>query len=263
MTAGPTDAAPRRAVYPDLTGKVVLVTGGATGIGADIVRAFARQGSRVAFLDIQEAPAAGLVAELAGTVPPPLFLRCDLTDLAALTAAVRAVGDQVGPVSVLVNNAADDTRHRLDEITPEVWDRAQAINLRPQFFAAQAVAPMMRAAGGGAIINLSSIAWRLGVDGLDAYGAAKAGVLGLTRSLARALGPQGIRVNAIEPGAVMTDRQRRLWYPTPESVAAMVERQTLRQPLLGSDIARAVLFLSSDEARMITGQSLIVDAGMV
>ncbi len=251
------------AVYPGLADKVVLVTGGATGIGADIVRAFAGQGARVAFLDIQDTPAAKLVADLEAAGPAPLFLRCDLTDLAALAAAAAAVGDRIGPVSVLVNNAADDTRHRLDELTPENWDRAQAVNLRPQFFAAQAVAPGMRAAGGGAIVNLSSIAWRLGVDGLDAYGAAKAGILGLTRSLARALGPDGIRVNAVEPGAVMTDRQRRLWYPTPESVAAMVARQTLRQPLLGSDIARAVLFLASDEARMITGQSLIVDAGMV
>jgi D-xylose 1-dehydrogenase len=251
------------ASYPDLKDKAVLVTGGATGIGADIVRAFAGQGARVAFLDIQESPAVELVAELVETGPAPLFLRCDLTDLAALAAAVTAVGDRIGPVSVLVNNAADDTRHRLDEVTPENWDRSQAINLRPQFFAAQAVAPMMRDAGGGVIVNLSSIAWRLGVDGLDAYGAAKAGILGLTRSLARALGPDGIRVNVVEPGAVMTERQRRLWYPTPESVAAMVERQTLRQPLLGSDIARAALFLASDEARMITGQSLIVDAGMV
>ena len=251
------------ASYPDLTDKVVLVTGGATGIGADIVRAFAGQGARVAFLDIQDTPAADLTAELAGAAHAPLFLHCDLTDLAALNAAVTTVGDRAGPVAVLVNNAADDTRHRLGEVTPEIWDRAQAINLRPQFFAAQAVAPMMRAKGGGAIINLSSIAWRLGVDGLSGYGAAKAGVLGLTRSLARALGPDNIRVNAIEPGAVMTDRQRKLWYPTPESVAAMVERQTLRQPLLGTDIARAALFLASDEARMITGQSLIVDAGMV
>lgn len=250
------------ASYPDLRNKVVLVTGGATGIGADIVRAFAGQGARVAFLDIQDAPAADLVADLAGAAHVPLFLRCDLTDLAALNATVAAVGDRAGRVAVLVNNAADDTRHRIDEVTPESWDRALAINLRPQFFAAQAVAPMMRASGGGAIINLSSIAWRLGVDGLAGYGAAKAGVLGLTRSLARALGEGNIRVNAIEPGAVMTDRQRKLWYPTPESVAAMVARQILRQPLLGSDIARTALFLASDEARMITGQSLIVDAGM-
>lgn len=251
------------ATYPGLRDKVVLVTGGATGIGADIVRAFAGQGARVAFLDIQAAPAAGLVAELAGAAHAPLFLPCDLTDLAALAAAIAVVADRVGPVSVLVNNAADDTRHTLDEVTPEMWDRTVAINLRPQFFAAQAVAPMMRAQGGGAIINLSSIAWRMGADEMAVYGTAKSGVLGLTRALARALGPDNIRVNAIEPGAVMTDRQRKLWYPTPESVEAMVQRQLIRLPLLGSDIARAALFLASDEARMITKQSIIVDAGIV
>ncbi len=251
------------ATYPGLRDKVVLVTGGATGIGADIVRAFAGQGAQVAFLDIQDGPAAGLVGELAGAAHTPVFLPCDLTDLVALQAAIAAVGDSLGPVSVLVNNAADDTRHAIHEVTPEMWDHALAINLRPQFFAAQAVAPMMRGLGGGAIINLSSIAWRIGVEGLVVYGSAKSGVLGLTRALARALGPDNIRVNAVEPGAVMTDRQRALWYPTPESVAAMVERQTLRHALLGSDIARAVLFLASDDARMITRQSLVVDAGMI
>lgn len=250
------------AAYSGLRDRVVLVTGGATGIGADIVRAFSGQGAKVAFLDLQSDPAAALVHELATAAYPPLFLHCDLTDLPALKAATDAVAAGPGPVSVLVNNAADDTRHRLDDVTPEQWDRTLDINLRPQFFAAQAVAPMMRRLGGGAIINLSSIAWRLGADEMPGYGAAKAGVLGLTRALARALGPDGIRVNAIEPGAVMTDRQRRLWYPTAESVAVMVERQILKSPLLGSDIARAALFLASDEARMITAQSLIVDGGM-
>jgi NAD(P)-dependent dehydrogenase (short-subunit alcohol dehydrogenase family) len=250
------------ATYPGLRDKVVLVTGGGTGIGADIVRAFAGQGARVAFLDIQDGPAAELVAELAGGAHAPVYLHCDLTDLAALKTSIAAVADRVGPVSVLVNNAADDTRHGLDEVTPEMWDRTVAINLRPQFFAAQAVAPMMRGLGGGAIINLSSIAWRMGADEMAVYGTAKSGVLGLTRALARALGPDNIRVNAIEPGAVMTDRQRKLWYSTPESVEAMVQRQLLRLPLLGSDIARTALFLASDEARMITKQSIIVDAGM-
>jgi NAD(P)-dependent dehydrogenase (short-subunit alcohol dehydrogenase family) len=250
------------ATYPGLAGKVVLVTGGATGIGADIVRAFAGQGARVAFLDIQDGPAADLAADLAVGSHAPVYLHCDLTDLAALKSAVEAVADRVGPVGALVNNAADDTRHRLDEVTPEMWDRCEAINLRPQFFAAQAVAPMMRGLGGGAIINLSSIAWRLGAAEMAVYGTAKAAVLGLTRALARALGPDNIRVNAIEPGAVMTDRQRKLWYPTEASVAAMVDRQLIRQVLRGEDIARTALFLASDDARMITGQSVIVDAGM-
>jgi NAD(P)-dependent dehydrogenase (short-subunit alcohol dehydrogenase family) len=251
------------ATYPDLAGKVVLVTGGATGIGADIVRAFAVQGARVAFLDIQDGPAADLVADLAEGAHPPVFRQCDLTDLAALKSAIAAVGDRVGPVSVLVNNAANDTRHRLEDVTPEMWDRCEAINLRPQFFAAQAVAPMMRGLGGGAIINMSSIAWRIGAAEMAVYGTAKAGVLGLTRALARALGPDNIRVNAIEPGAVMTDRQRHLWYPTEASVAVMVERQLIRRVLLGEDIARMALFLASDEARMITKQGFIVDAGMI
>jgi D-xylose 1-dehydrogenase len=252
----------RIAVHPGLSDRVVLVTGGATGIGADIVRAFAGQGAKVAFLDVQDAAARALVAELAAARHAPVFRHCDLTQPDGIAAVIAELAQVLGPVSVLVNNAADDTRHAIADVTPELWDRLQDVNLRSQFFAAQAVVPMMKGLGGGAIVNLSSIAWRYGADIMPAYGAAKAGVTGLTYALARALGPDNIRVNAVEPGAVMTERQRKLWYPTQASVDAMVAKQILRQPLLGDDIARTVVFLASDDARMITRQTIIVDAGM-
>jgi D-xylose 1-dehydrogenase len=248
--------------HPDLSDKAVLVTGGATGIGADLVRAFAGQGARVGFLDIQDQAAGDLVAELADARHVPVFRSCDLTDLAALQGSITALAALTGPFAVLINNAANDQRHRLDEVTEALWDDLMAVNLRAQLFAAQAVAPMMATQGGGAIVNIASIAWRYGADQMPVYGAAKAGVVGLTKALARALGPQRIRVNAIEPGAVMTERQRRLWYPTQASVDAMTTRQILQTSLLGSDIADAAVFLASDAARMITKQVLVVDAGM-
>jgi D-xylose 1-dehydrogenase len=252
----------QNAVHPGLSDHVVLVTGGASGIGADIVRAFAGQGAKVAFLDVQDAAAQDLITELSAARHVPLYRHCDLTQPERITAATGDAAKALGPVSVLVNNAADDTRHSIADVTPDLWDRLLDVNLRSQFFAAQAVAPMMKALGGGAIVNLSSIAWKYGADVMPAYGAAKAGVVGLTYALARALGPDNIRVNAVEPGAVMTERQRKLWYPTQASVDAMVAKQILRQPLLGEDIARTVLFLASDEARMITRQTIVVDAGM-
>lgn len=251
------------AAYPDLADRAVIVTGGATGIGADIVRAFAAQGAKVAFLDILKEPGLALVAELKATAAHgPAFFVCDLTDMTELKRTVERVSAKVGPVSILVNNAADDTRHKAEDVTPEFWDHVQSVNLKSQFFMAQAVLPMMKKCGGGSIINLSSIAWRHGPDMFPVYGAAKAGVIGLTYSLARAFGPHNIRVNAIEPGAVMTERQRRLWYPTQESIDVMVARQILQSPLTGADIARMALFLASNEARMITKQSFIVDAGL-
>lgn len=240
----------------------MFVTGGASGIGADIVRAFAGQGAKVTFADILDAAGGALAAELAASRHRPVCLRCDVTDAGALAAAIAEAGAAQGPQAVLVNNAANDTRHAVEAVTPDQWDALIAINLKAQFFAAQAVLPQMRSLGGGSVINLSSIAWRFGADTMPVYGAAKAGVLGLTRSLARAFGPDNIRVNAIEPGAVMTERQRRLWYPTQESVDVMIDRQILRRPLLGEHIARAALFLASDDAAMITKQSIIVDAGM-
>jgi NAD(P)-dependent dehydrogenase (short-subunit alcohol dehydrogenase family) len=223
------------AVYPSLAGRVVFVSGGASGIGADIVRAFARNRARVAFVDLQREAGAALVRELA------------------------ADGEAI---PVLVNNAANDQRHRFAEVSVEYWDQSQNVNLRHHFFAAQAVHPQMRELGFGSIINLSSIAWRAGAAEMPAYAAAKAGVVGLTRALARAFGPDNIRVNAIEPGAVRTDRQRQLWYKTPESIEAMAQRQMIKKTLLGEEIARAALFLAADDSRMITKQSLTVDAGI-
>jgi D-xylose 1-dehydrogenase len=250
------------ATYPSLDGRVVVVTGGASGIGADMVRAFAANRAKVAFLDVQAEAGRALAEELASNVYPPRFFLCDLVDVAALQRAIAEIGEGLGPIAVLVNNAANDDRHKVADVTVEYWDRSQATNLRHQFFAAQAVHPQMQALGHGSIINLSSIGWRGGPAELAAYAAAKAAVLGLTRSLARAFGPDNIRVNAIEPGAVMTDRQRRLWYRSEEQVAAMVDRQCLKQVLLGEEIARMALFLAADDSRMITRQSMIVDAGL-
>lgn len=250
------------ALYPSLADRVVLVTGGASGIGADIVRAFAANRARVAFLDIQQAAGEELAAALADAPHQPLFLKCDLTDIDALKSAIANVRERFGPVGVLVNNAANDDRHSIDEVTVDYWDWSQAINLRPQFFAAQAVRPHMQELGGGSIINLSSVLWRSGSEMLVGYTAAKGAVISLTRSLGRAFGADNIRVNAIEPGAVMTERQRELWYKTEDAVAAMVDRQALKRVLLGEEIGRAALFLAADDSRMITRQSLVVDAGL-
>jgi D-xylose 1-dehydrogenase len=240
------------AVYPSLEGRRVLVTGGASGIGAEIVRGFARNRAEVTFLDIDRTAGEAVARELGVR-----FLECDLTDVGAL----RAAAADAGAVTALVNNAANDRRYALEEITPELWDAAQAVNLRHQFFLAQAVAPGMRAAGGGAIVNLSSVAWRRGPDGMLPYGTAKAGVIGLTNALASALGPDGIRVNAIAPGAVMTPRQMRLWH-TPESRERLVAAQAIPRDVTERDIAAAALFLSADDSAMITRQCLYVDAGL-
>jgi NAD(P)-dependent dehydrogenase (short-subunit alcohol dehydrogenase family) len=236
------------AIYPSLEGRGVLVTGGGSGIGAEIVRGFARNRAQVTVLDLSlaEEPPDGVE-----------FVECDLTDVSALRAAV----ERAGPVGALINNAANDQRYELADITPEEWDASQAVNLRHQFFMAQAVAPGMRANGSGSIVNLSSGAWRRGTSELIPYATAKAGVLGLTNSLATALGPDGIRVNAIAPGAVMTPRQMRLWH-TPESRAMMVGLQAIPENVTERDVAAAALFLAADDSRMITRQCLYVDGGM-
>ncbi len=244
--------------YPSLESCPVLVTGGATGIGADIVRAFAGQAAKVAFLDIQE-DAGKALAEKTGAV----FERVDITDIPALRVAISRAAERIGPVRVLVNNAANDQRQDPQAVEAEDWDLSQNVNLRAQFFAAQAVRDGMTAAGGGAIINVSSIVWRLAGGDMVPYATAKAGVLGLTKSLAHAFGDDNIRVNAIEPGAVFTERQRVLWYPTEADVDAMVSQQLLKRAMDGGEIARMALFLASDDARMITKQSFIVDAGLL
>ncbi len=250
------------ATYPSLAGRVVFVSGGASGIGADIVAAFVRNGARVGFVDQQREAGDALAEQLAAEGEKPLFVRGDVTDIASLTGAIEATRAHFGPIGALVNNAANDQRKAFDEVTPEFWDQSQNVNLRHHFFAAQAVHPQMRELGGGSIVNLSSIAWRAGAGEMPAYATAKGAVVALTRALARALGPDNIRVNAVEPGAVMTQRQRDLWYKTEDSVQAMVDRQLIRRVLTGDEIARMILFLAADDSRMITKQTFTVDAGM-
>ena len=249
--------------YPDLDGRSVLVTGGGSGIGAQIVRRVCGQGSKVAFLDVDRTASEQLVAEIdARGDPAPLFLFCDLRDIAALRAAIDAAAQENGPITVLVNNAARDDRHPFETVTPEYWDERFAVNLRHQFFAAQAVHPMMRAAGGGSVINMGSTSWMVGQGGMAAYTAAKSAVLGLTRSLARDWGPDKIRVSSIAPGWIMTERQMALWL-TPEGERELMTRQCLKRKLIPDDIARVVLFFASDESGAMTKQSYIVDGGWV
>ncbi len=246
------------ASYPSLKDSVFLVSGGASGIGQSIVEAAHGQGAKVAFLDIRQSEGEKLAAVLASA----LFIECDVTDAEATARAVAEVRKVFGPIRVLINNAGNDDRCAPQDVTPDYWDQAMAVNLKHQFFLAQQVHPHMKELGGGSIINFSSIAWRYGADAMIAYATAKSAIMGLTRALSRNFGPDNIRVNSIEPGAVMTEKQRRLWYPTQAQVDSMVSRQRIRKILEPEEIARAVLFLASDDSRMITGQTLIVDAGM-
>lgn len=249
------------AVYPSLQERVVLVTGGASGIGAAIVVRFVAQDSRVAFLDIDESAARELIRTLEGVGrAPPVFLPCDLKDIAALRAAVGRVEQEIGTVEVLVNNAANDDRHAIDEVEPEYFDDRIAANLRHYFFAIQAVRAGMAARGGGAIVNVGSTAWRLGFPDVPVYATAKAGIAGMTKVLATELGPQRIRVNCVEPGFVATERQRKHWL-TPELEANVRKGQSLPDLIEPEAIADMVLFLASDDSRMCTSQTFIVDAG--
>ena len=249
------------AIYPSLRDRVVLITGGGSGIGATLVEQFALQGSKVAFLDIAVDASRKLVESLSvRCAHAPLFLQCDLTDIKVLQTAVRKVKEQIGPVQVLVNNAANDDRHQFSEVTPEYWDDRMAVNLRHQFFAAQAVAPGMVAAGHGSIINMGSISWMVALPGLPVYLTAKAAIMGMTRALARELGPAGVRVNCVAPGAIMTERQRRLWV-TPEYRAEILAKQCLKRELVPEDVARLVLFLGADDSSAMTNQAYVVDGG--
>lgn len=243
------------ATYPSLAGRVVLVTGGASGIGAEIVAQFAQQGSRVAFLDFDAANGAKVAAATGA-----LFLACDLRDIAALREAIAQAVTRLGAIEVLVNNAARDDRHALDAVEPDYWDERFATNLRHMFFCAQAVAPAMRAAGAGSIVNMGSVSWMAGQGGMPAYTAAKSAVRGLTRGLARDLGPHGIRVNEVVPGWVFTERQERLW-ATPEAVARHLGKQCIKRKVMPPDIARMVLWLAADDSAMVTGQFFVVDGG--
>ena len=247
--------------YPSLAGRVVIVTGGASGIGASMVLHFAEQDAKVAFLDINIDGGNDLASALAGRVRhAPLFVGCDLCDIGALRAAVERVRVHFGPVGVLVNNAANDLRHDLDTVSVESFDMGIAVNLRHQFFAAQAVAPDMRALGGGSIINLGSISWMIKEGGMPVYTTSKAAIQGLTRSLARSLGPHGIRVNTLVPGWVMTEKQLRLWVDQAGS-RQIEENQCLPGRLEPADIARMALFLAADDSRMCAAQDFIIDGG--
>lgn len=258
MSSPPTEPT---ATYPSLRNRAVLVTGGGSGIGASIVRAFAHQHSRVAFLDIDDAASQSLVAELdGGDWPRPLYLKCDLRNIGALRAAIAEVEGQLGPLDVLVNNAANDDRHEVDTVAPEYFDDCMAVNLRPCFFAIQAVRERMAQNGGGSIINLGSIAWRLKFPGVPVYATAKAAIAGMTKALAIELGPQRIRVNCVEPGFVTTERQKRLWL-TPELEAQVRAGQSLPDLIAPDSIADMVLFLASDAGRMCTRQTFVVDGG--
>lgn len=247
--------------YPSLANRVVLVTGGASGIGASIVAHFVEQGAKVGFLDVDRTAGEALASTLAGHGPDgPLFVAVDLCDIVALQAAIERVRSHFGPIGVLVNNAADDRRHDTESVTVATWDAGIAVNLRHQFFAAQAVAPDMRALRAGSIINLGSISWMIKQGGMPVYTTSKSAIQGLTRSLARDLGPHGIRVNTLVPGWVMTEKQLRMWVN--ETTSRQIdENQCLPTRLESADIARMALFLAADDSRMCTAQDFIVDGG--
>jgi NAD(P)-dependent dehydrogenase (short-subunit alcohol dehydrogenase family) len=247
------------AIYPSLAGKKVIISGGGSGIGEGIVEAFARQGSAVAFVDILQDASDALLARLADAPIEPIFVHCDITDCADYGAKISHIIDRLGGCDVLINNAANDDRHKVSEVTPAYWDQRMAVNLKHQFFAAQAVIPAMQRAGGGSIVNLGSISWHLGLPELALYQTAKAAIEGLTRSLARDYGRDNIRVNTIVPGNVQTPRQMK-WY-TPEGEAEIVSQQCLDGRIQPLDIAAMALFLASDDARYCTAHNYWVDAG--
>ena len=243
------------ATYPSLRGQVAFVSGGATGLGAEFVAQLAAQGVRVGFVDIQDDAGQALAEKVGG-----LYQHCDVRDVAALQEAIAATGERLGPVTVLVNNAANDERQSVETLSVAEWDEFLEINLRHHFFATQAVVPMMRAAGRGSVVNMGSISAHIDLMDLPVYITAKAGIEGLTRTLARELGPDGIRVNCVLPGWVMTERQLAHWI-TPEAEASIQRNQCLPQKLYPADVARLVLWLAADDSRSCTAQRWIVDGG--
>ncbi len=253
---------PRGAIYPDLEGKTVIVTGGGSGIGASIVTHFARQKAKVGLIDINAEAAAAVTKALVEGGGQVHAAICDLRDVDAIRAAIDEIRKKLGPIGVLINNAAHDERHKTEDVTSAYWDDSIAVNLKHQFFCAQAVLPDMKAAMAGAIINFGSTSWMVGQGGMAAYTAAKSAVLGLTRSLARDFGPYNIRVNAIAPGWIMTERQINLWL-TPEGEKELMERQCLKRKLYPDDVARFTVFLASEEASACTNQHYVVDGGWV
>jgi NAD(P)-dependent dehydrogenase (short-subunit alcohol dehydrogenase family) len=246
--------------YPSLQDRTVLITGGASGIGAKLVDEFVAQGARVGFVDIEAGLGQALVARLGDARNVPVFASADLTDIAALDRAIAVIRDRIGPITTLLNNAANDVRHTIEETTPESWDASVAVNLKHQFFAAKNVAADMRAAGGGSIINFGSVSWKLKQGGMPVYTTSKSAVQGLTRSLARDFGPFNIRVNTLVPGWVMTEKQKRLWLDD-KGKEDIARGQCINQPLLPEHIARMALFLAADDSAMCTAQDFIVDGG--
>jgi NAD(P)-dependent dehydrogenase (short-subunit alcohol dehydrogenase family) len=242
--------------YPSLEGRTVFITGGASGIGATVVECFHAQKARVAFVDLDEAAGAALSARLPGS----WFQRCDVTDVAALQDAIKAAAEALGPITILINNVANDTRHKAAEMTPEQWQKNQAVNLDPVFIASTTCYPMMKEAGGGSIVNVSSINALLGPAEMVGYVAAKGAINAMSKSLAREWGPDNIRVNALSPGWVITERQLKLWL-TPEAEAAWMKQVALQKRIMPEDVARLMLFLAADDSRMITGQNLVIDGG--
>ena len=248
-------------IYPDLKDKTVLITGGGSGIGASFVEAFARQGSRVAFIDIQEDASQELASKLNSEDFPPVFINCDLTDIVALKKSVKQIEHDFGAVRVLINNAANDQRHEPEDVTPEYWEERLKLNLNHHFFASQAVQPEMAKAGGGSIINMGSISWHMALEFMPAYTSSKAAIEGLTVSLARSYGKHHIRVNCIVPGQVWTPRQIRDIL-TPEYEQFMNEKQCIPGKILPEDVAQLALFLGSDAGRMCTRRNFFIDAGL-
>jgi NAD(P)-dependent dehydrogenase (short-subunit alcohol dehydrogenase family) len=252
----------RHATYPSLRDRVVFVSGGSSGIGAELVRAFAQQGARVAFCGTKADGGRALIEELgAAGLPSPWYAACDVRDVVAYQALLARVAAEVGPVRVLVNNAGRDDRHAMEEVTPEFWDERLALNLKHYFFAIQAVAPGMAAAGGGSVVNMGSVSWMRGRPNLVGYTTAKAGILGLTRTLARELGARGIRVNALVPGAIVTERQNSL-HRDAAADQQFLDAQCLKIRLDPGHVARATLFLAADDSDGMTGQHVLVDAGI-
>jgi len=258
---GDTTHPPLSARFPDIAGKSVLITGGGSGIGAALTEGFLVQGAKVAFLDIANADVfCDQLEKSHGS--RPLFRHCDVADTSAMRSAIGEITAQNGPVEILINCAANDKRHTTQEVTEEFWAWSMDINLKAYFFAAQTVLESMKTAGAGIIINFSSVAYMMGLAGFPCYAAANAGIVSLTHSLAREFGGNGIRVNAIAPGLVLTPRQKELWL-TPDGVADHVANQCLPQPLMPDDLVGPALFLASDASRMMTGQTLIVDGGLI
>jgi NAD(P)-dependent dehydrogenase (short-subunit alcohol dehydrogenase family) len=251
------------ASYPSLRDRVIIVTGGASGIGEAIVEACTLQKARVAFLDLQDSAAEQLIARLEAVgATPPIYYHCDLTDVEALQRSVQQIVERFQTVDVLVNNAGNDTRHSISEVTSAYWDQSMAVNLKHQFFMAQAVIPAMQKAGRGSIINMSSIAWSIPSGNLPVYVTAKAAIVGMSRTLAHELGTHNIRVNCIMPGAILTERQKKLWF-TEAYEAEILGRQALKRMILPEEVARLVLFLAADDSAAITNQSYVIDGGWI